>query len=382
MHIIAPLKSLIRLAERCAAAADTKASFAALKTVLIEGKGTTIRLVGTDLYMSVEGQIDATAVPVPGGMCLPASGLVERLKALPAGDVEIMSKPEGSTAVVLKSVGTKRSFMLHGMPLSEYPPRPTLPEPLPPPIKISATTLASLIRMTRFAISTDETRSHVNSAFFDVCPTLVRMVSTDGHRLCKAEVERSAPGAAQTPVLIPLKAIALLARILSEAETSKEEVMLDLWFDKSSIFIGVGNLQYSAKLVDAKFPPYEQVIPARDPSLEMRVHRSLFISLLRAVAVGSDKTNQVTLTLKKGMVYATSVDFETGDAADEMPVDYLGPDIAVNLNASYIDAVLSCITSDEITIGFTQSLDPVVVRPVAPPQGSEYVGLIMPMSGK
>src|SRR5204863_6732915 len=75
--------------------------------------------------------------------------------------------------------------------------------------------LAELIAKTHFSISTDETRAHLNSALFEWEGDVVRMVTTDGHRLSKVDVTVAGRQASAT-MLIPLKAIQELRRLCDE----------------------------------------------------------------------------------------------------------------------------------------------------------------------
>src|SRR6185503_5587361 len=131
---------------------------------------------------------------------------------------------------------------------------------------------AELIAKTHFSISTDETRAHLNSALFEWDGDLVRMVTTDGHRLSKVDVKVTGRQASAT-MLIPLKAIHELRRLCDEmmAEGSdatargadgerKKPELLITQSGSSAFFQGAG-MTFSVKLVDAQFPPYSQVIP-------------------------------------------------------------------------------------------------------------------------
>src|SRR5436309_2289738 len=95
-------------------------------------------------------------------------------------------------------------------------------------LAIDVAVLQELIAKTHFSISTDETRAHLNSALFEWDGDLVRMVTTDGHRLSKMEVKVSGRQASAT-MLIPLKAIQELRRICDEAlaETPQKDAAKD-----------------------------------------------------------------------------------------------------------------------------------------------------------
>src|SRR5437870_5251648 len=105
--------------------------------------------------------------------------------------------------------------LVTGMPGDDFPPLPS-PAEGAPTLAIDVAVLQELIAKTHFSISTDETRAHLNSALFEWDGDLVRMVTTDGHRLSKMEVKVTGRQASAT-MLIPLKAIQELRRLCDEA---------------------------------------------------------------------------------------------------------------------------------------------------------------------
>ena len=136
---------------------------------------------------------------------------------------------------------------------------------------------------------------------------------------------------------------------------------------------------FSVKLVDAQFPPYQQVIPAlSDRSL--RTPRLPLADALRAVSLAaSDRTGGVKLSVAPNTLRITSESPESGNGFDEMPVDYTGPELTIGFNAKYFLDVLGALDDEEVVLGVSGELDPAVVRPGAESSDQAYVAVIMPM---
>lgn len=377
MHIIVPQKNIVPLVQRCAATTDKTSAMAILKCVVLSARADgTVRVAGTNLYTTVEASTTAT-IGKPGGFCLAASNLADRLKAMPAGDIEISMRPSG-TKVTIKSVSSKRNFTVHVTPQDEFPNLPKLPDHGRAPIQIAATTLGKLLRQTRFAISTDSSRAHVNSALLEIEPTLVRVVSTDGHRLCKAEIHE-ATGSTPQRALISLDAINLLYKIVSEAEQSKEKVLLDIWIEPTTIFVRVGTLLYTAKLTDANFPSYMAVLKEPLPPEEMAVcNRASLLAMVQGVTVAADDKRGTKLSFSKGKVTLSCKNPDCGTAEDEIPADYSGPDRWDGYNGDYIEEALTAIDTELVRLEMREQGDIFGIRPFSP-EGSDYVCVIMPM---
>ena len=376
MDLVIPKKDLLRLVARCQGVADKKSAMPALANVLLAAEGNTLRVAATDLYLSVSGQTQAE-VATAGSVAVPAKDLLERVKYMPDGPVQIIATEGAQTT--LKAVGSPRRYTLHGIPGGEFP---QLPKPAPdaPSLQLPVDLLSLLIARTHFSISSDETRPHVNSGLFEWVGDRVRLVSTDGHRLSKMEATVTGSSATAT-MLIPLKAITELRRLAEEARAERGEGTSTVTITQSgpNAFFSVAGMVFSVKLVDAQFPPYQQVIPALSDR-SVRAPRLLFGDALRAVQLAaSDRTGGVKLSVAPGTLRITSESPESGSGFDELPVDYQGPELTIGFNAKYFLDVLAAIDDEEVILGVSGELDPAVLRPGSESSEQSYVAVIMPM---
>lgn len=374
MDLVIPKKDLLRLVARCQGVADKKSAMPALANVLLAAEGNTLRVAATDLYLSVSGQTHAE-IATSGSVAVPAKDLLERVKAMPDGPVQIIATEGAQTT--LKAVGSPRRYTLHGIPGGEFP---QLPKPAPdaPSLSLPAELLSLLIARTHFSISTDETRPHVNSGLFEWVGDRVRLVSTDGHRLSKMEATVAGSSATAT-MLIPLKAIVELRRLADEAKGEKDGPLVTITQSGPNAFFTIAGMSFSVKLVDAQFPPYQQVIPQLSDR-SVRAPRTPFSEALRAVSLAaSDRTGGVKLSVAPGTLRITSESPESGNGFDELSVDYNGPEVTIGFNAKYFLDVLAAIDEEEIVLGISGELDPAVLRPATEASDQSYVAVIMPM---
>lgn len=374
MDLVIPKKDLLRLVARCQGVADKKSAMPALANVLLAAEGNTLRVAATDLYLSVSGQTHAE-IATAGSVAVPAKDLLERVKAMPDGPVQVIATEGAQTT--LKAVGSPRRYTLHGIPGGEFP---QLPKPTPdaPSLSLPVELLSLLIARTHFSISSDETRPHVNSGLFEWVGDRVRLVSTDGHRLSKMEATVAGSSATAT-MLIPLKAIAELRRLADEAKAEKDATTVTITQSGPNAFFTVAGMQFSVKLVDAQFPPYQQVIP-QISDRSVRAPRLPFADALRAVSLAaSDRTGGVKLSVGPGTLRITSESPESGNGFDELSVDYAGPEVTIGFNAKYFLDVLAAIDDEEVVLGISGELDPAVLRPGTEASDQSYVAVIMPM---
>jgi DNA polymerase-3 subunit beta len=373
MDVVIPKKDLNKLLERCHGVADKKSAVPALANVLLTAEGRALRVAATDLYLAMSGQAESE-VTVSGSIAVPAKDLFERVKAMPEGPVQITTTDGAQTTI--KAVGQARRYTLHGLPGNDFP---LLPKPAPdaPALELPVDLLSLLMARTHFSISADETRAHVNSALFEWSGDRVRMVTTDGHRLSKMEATVAGTSATAT-MLIPLKAIGELRRLTDQAKGEKVAV-LTIQQSGPNAFFHVAGMMFSVKLVDAQFPPYQQVIPSA-PARTVRAPRAKLMDALKAIQLAaSDRTGGVKLALVPGAIRITSESPESGNAFDQVDVDYSGPEMTIGFNAKYFLDVLAAIDEEEVSLGLSGELDPAVIMPASESTSSSYIAVVMPM---
>ncbi len=374
MDLIVPKKDLLRLVSRCQGVADKKSAMPALSNVLLAAEGNVLHVSATDMYLSITGSTSAE-VATAGSVAVPARELHDRIKAMPEGPLHLSSTAGGQTTI--KASGSPRRFTIHGIPGNDFPP---LPRPdagaatLPMPIEL----VARLIARTHFSISTDETRPHVNSALFEWAGDRVRMVTTDGHRLSMMEATVEGSSATAT-MLIPLKAIVELRRLADDAKAEGKEATLTITQSGPNAYFDVAGMRFGVKLVDAQFPPYQQVIP-KATERSVRAPRKAFAEALDAVRIAaSDRTGGVKLTTLTGLLRITSESPESGNGFDEIPVDFTGNELTIGFNAKYFLDILGAMDDEEVVLGVSGELDPAVVRPSSESDKERFVAVVMPM---
>jgi DNA polymerase-3 subunit beta len=300
---------------------------------------------------------------------------------MPDGPIRI--SVSNGTATTMQAVGSARRYTVHGLPGSDFP---HLPEPGSdaPTIELSVATLHTLIRRTIFSISTDETRPHLNSALFECRgsksgkPAVVRMVTTDGHRLSKMELAIEGLRA-ETTMLVPHKAMQELRKLLDDVVDNRDATMVSIAQAGPNAFFTLAGVQFAVKLIDAQFPPYDQVIPAASERT-VRAPRSALVDALKAVSLAaSDRTGGVKLTVAPNALRISSESPESGNGFDEIPVEYEGPELSVGFNAHYLLNVLGAIENDEeVSLGLSGDLDPAVLRPAGDSK-EDFIAVVMPM---
>jgi DNA polymerase-3 subunit beta len=343
--------------------ADRKSTMPMLANVLLRTQGKNqILVAATDLNVSLTAELKSTNTG-EGGLTLGAKNLYELVANAP-GDEITLKKTDNHWAEIKSG---KVTYKIVGMPDRDFPKVPDHREASYS--QIESTLLREMIERTLFSVCNDETRFHLNGVFFESDGTKCKMVSTDGHRLSK--VERDIPGGPKLTagIIIPKKGLLEIRRVLDAGPQVK------LAIKTPHLFLVQEDIAIAVKLIDAQFPPYEQVIP-KDHKRVITVDRSRFIDALRRAQLMSSETRGVKVSATKEGVTITSDNPDLGEVREELEAEYNGETIAIGFNPKYVVELLSQMSCDQITISLGGELDPGLIRPLT---GDEYLGVVMPM---
>jgi DNA polymerase-3 subunit beta len=356
------------------AVADRKSSMPILSNILISTDGPgLIRFAATDLYLAISASAEAK-VSKGGTVAVSARTLFDIAKSLPEGELTFTVGPNHAAEIRCGKV----RFKVPGMPGEDFP---ALPSPGETKfVDVEADTLTELITRTRYSMSSDDTRPHLAGTLFEGDGKMLRMVTTDGHRLSKAE-RKVEGGLYNFTMLVPQKGVNELLRLAEDARSARPKG------DETPSVLGVGQaggnaffrregMQLSVKLADEQFPPYARVIPQKQDKRVVIARVQFHEALKRINIVASEKSGGVRLTLDPGKLKITSENPDVGEGSEELDVDYAGAPLVVGFNAKYLLDVLGALPDDEVALELSGELDPGVVKGA---QHENFVGVIMPM---
>jgi DNA polymerase III subunit beta len=350
----------LRLAQSIA---DRKSTMPMLANVLLRTSGKSKLLVAaTDLNVSLSAELKSTNA-AEGGITVNAKSLHDIVVALP-GDELTLKRADNAWAEIKAG---KVTYRVVGMPDRDFPKVPDHREA--PFCDVEAVVLREMIDRTLFSVCNDETRFHLNGVLFESNGSKARMVSTDGHRLSK--VERALPGGPQLSagVIIPKKGLLEIKRVLDNASTCK------LAIKTPYVFLQADDLVLAVKLIDAQFPPYEQVVP-KEHKRSLVIDRHLLIDALKRAQLMSSETRGVKLAMEAGRLTVASDNPDVGEVREELEADFSGDAVAIGFNPKYVIELLGQMQSDQVGLELGGELDPGLFKPLG---ADEYLGVVMPM---
>lgn len=369
MELTISKKSFLKGLARAHGVADRKSSMPMLSNILLSAENSdSLLIAATDLYLGLSATVEAS-VKKTGSIAVSARTLFDIVRALPDGDI---SFHVGQNRAAEIRCGKVR-YKLPGMPGDDFPP---LPSPEKAEFaKLDSHLVGELVALTQYGMSSDDTRPHLAGALFEGDGKLARMVTTDGHRLCKAEAKLPDGSAMLNfSMLVPNKGIGELKKLLEDA---KQGDHVEIAHAGGNAFFRREGMLLSVKLADEQFPPYAKVIP-QSAERTILVPRTAFTEALKRISlVANDKSGGVRLDVQEGMLCIASENPDVGEGVEEVEIDFAGTPVVIGFNAKYVLDVLNALPSDVVALELSGELDPGVIKPTG--EGIDFVGVIMPM---
>lgn len=352
---------------RIAGVVPSKSTLPILENFLFDLKKNSLRLVATDLEVSMSAQVDVKGSE-DGTITVPAKRLMETIRALP--DVDIIFNADLSSNKI-KMLTDTGEYTLMGESSDEFP---TIPQfKGDNQITFDGAVLRRMITRTIFAVSTDELRPAMTGVLLQVKKGEMRAVATDGHRLVRINYTNMDQTSVIKDVIIPAKALNLVAR-------SSEEGPHIMTLNSSHVQFSFGSTTLTSRLIEETYPNYESVIPL-DNDKKLVVDRNLLLGSVRRVSLySSATTHQVRFSLKKNELRVTAEDIDFGgEAKEKVKCEYTGDEMEIGFNSLYIIDILSHIDSDEVVFQLSSPVRAAIVAPAVQREGEDLLMLVMPV---
>jgi DNA polymerase-3 subunit beta len=326
-----------------------------------------LQIAATDLETSITTEIEVMA-DADGKVAVPAKILLETLKALPQQPITFTVNDENFGIEITSAYG---KYKLAGEDGQDFP---SIPQPdSVDKIAMPGGSLTHGITKTIFAASNDELRPAMTGVYFQVDFNKLILVATDAHKLVKYTFSEIG-GEVSTSFIVPKKALNLLKGGLPENED------VNIAFNNANAFFSFGNTELVCRLIDARYPDYNAVIPVDNPNM-LTLSRTDFQNSLKRIAIYANKTtNQVILNINDGSLTISAQDLDfSNEATEQLACTYEGEPLTIGFNAKFLVEMLGVLESDEVKIELSTSTRAGIMVPSEETEGEEILMLVMPV---
>ncbi|MBZ0246584.1 MAG: DNA polymerase III subunit beta [Cyclobacteriaceae bacterium] len=339
-----------------------------LENFLFEIEKSILTVTASDLQTSMITEITVESKE-KGSIAVPARILLDTLKNLPDQPVTF-SIDESTYSIEISSDNGR--YKLSGENATDFPKVPAVSNDFS--AVLSSDVLAKAVNNTIFATSSDELRPAMTGVYVNLGEKNTTFVATDGHRLVRyrrTDIKSDSGNA----IIIPRKALNLLKATLP---TENTEVSID--FNMSNAFFKFGSIRMICRLIDERFPDYENVIPSQNP-IKMTISRTELLSSLKRIAIYANKTtHQVRLKITGSELQVSAEDLDFSNEANErLSCEHEGEDIEIGFNAKFIIEMLSNLDTDQIKLNMSASNKAGVILPIDKDKDEDILMLVMPV---
>lgn len=337
---------------------------AALAGIRLLAESDGLELQATDESLGLRIRVDAKVER--GGEALVPGRLLADLSRTAARD-EITLEHDATRHTLTFSSGSSH-FELRTLPAEDFP---TLPErdagtEIELPAALFAATLARVAR----AASRDETRPQLGGVLVKAEGDVLRMVATDSYRLSLKTTKLEKPAGASLELNVPARTLQELTRVAAAAEEDAPIVIAS--HDDKQVVFRVGDVQLSSRLLQGRYPNYEQVFPEAFEH-ELRLPVEELLEVVRRVSLLAQKNQPLQLAFKEGELEISARTADVGEARDALPAPYKGEPLTIGFNAEFFRDGLESAGGEEILLRVTNALRPGLI------EADDFRYLIMPI---
>ncbi len=291
-----------------------------------------LRVIATDLELSMVATTPLVTVHTPGQAVLPAKKILTIVREAEDGDVSI--RVTGMTAQII--IG-RASWTLKLAGGDDYPPMPAVTDTHF--TGVQRTALLSALTAVRYAASRDPNRASLNMV--DIQGG--RLIATDGSRFQQAQVAHF-----DVDLRIPIAAVDDLLRLLKTSDLDEVHVGQS---DNHLIFRFASDVFIVNKLV-AQFPDMEQVLlrPALNNKHHLAVDRTELLQTIKRIRINADtESSAVALLLTRDSVTVQAKDKYGNRATETIDATFDGPERTIVINHGFLTDMLKGYTGETCT---------------------------------
>ncbi len=369
MNFIVSSSALLKQLSKISGVIPSRSVLPIIENFLFEIEESKLTISTTNLEISMQTSLQIEARGGAMKIAVPAKILLDILKALPDQPITF-SIEEDTFAIEISSENGK--YKLSGENGLDFP-------KIPVPENTQAATMPSrvlwtAINKTLFAASTDEDKAALNGIFFNLGTNGLTFVATDAHRLVRYRRLDVTVNEA-TSFIVPHKALNLVKGAFSASE---EPVKIE--YNDNNAFFRALDILLVCRLIDQKYPDYENVIPTDNPN-KLIIRRADLLGTLKRVNIFANKTShQVRFKISGSELTISAEDLDfANEARETLACTYEGADLEIGFNASLLIDIISNSTTSEIVMELSTPNRAGNVLPDVQEEGEHLLMLIMPV---
>ncbi len=338
-----------------------------LKNVKLTVRDGQATLMGTDQEVGIRYILPEMQSNSPGECLLPTQRVAQILRELPEAEVSIEVEEQQ-----LRIRCGQSDFRLSVEDPALFPDVAEFGDK-----DYHIATGASLkqgIQRTIFSTDSESTRYALGGVLMELRKDGMTLAATDGRRLAVHRGPATAHGRVAEEVLapvIPAKAMTLIERSIQSGD---QEIHIAV--HTNDVLVRSGNCTIYARLVEGRFPRYQDVIP-NDFSRSVSLVTGPFLSAVKqAMIVTNDESKGVDFTFESGVLTLKSSASDVGTSSVQLPIAYDGEPLSVTFDPKFVADFLRVLdNSSQVTLEMVDENSAAVYK-----ADENYTYVVMPLA--
>jgi DNA polymerase-3 subunit beta len=341
----------------------TKQNYPTLTNVLLKSTEDRIKLVTTDLDMTIIA-FQKADVSERGEIVVPMKRFLSIIRELPPENIAI-EKTKNNLSIRCEQV----EFKINTLPVEEFP--KIQEERGASLIKIDPQVLEQMIRLTSFCVGYEDSNYVLSGILFEIDENKINLVSTDGKRLAviqKLLLPNQPEIKTKITFILPIKAITELSKLLKEREGE-----IYLYVEENKVGFDFKDMQFVARPIEGEFPAYAQYIPSEGKDKLVADRKKLLFAIKRAGLLATSDSQGVKFELKKDSLTVYKNTPQLGEVKEAISVQYGGVHLELGFNPNYLIDALKNLEDEQVSIWLYGADKPAVLK------REDYIYLLLPM---
>jgi DNA polymerase III subunit beta len=315
-------------------------------------------LTATDLEVALTAKVLGVQAEAPFSVMLPHAKILQIVGAMP--DEEIVLAIEDET---LKITGLRAKFSIPTEDPDLFPEPPTQAENAP--LTLTQEACAKIIKRCLPFCDLESTRYALGGVSFQFDGANLEAVATDGRRLSQLSipVEVAAP---LKPAVISAKTFKCLEKLVAKSDP---QTPISICYPQEGWvqFAEQGSFTLNARLVEGRFPRWQDVFPPEAPTLRFPVGPDFLQSVLAAQTTTSDESRGIDVTIGRDEIELSAKAADVGSGYVRHPIQEITDlpdegDFSFTADGRYLADMLRAAQTTPLTWEFRSHKHPVVCR--------------------
>ncbi len=366
-------KTLKSVLSDVAKISPSKPTLPILGNVLIAAEDGRVKLVVTDLTITVTRWVDAE-IKTEGSVTVSASTFNDLIQAFPDQMVSLKYMVKGKT-LKISCAGTQTKIKC--LPVEEFPPSDS-PGEVEHNFTFESQELQAIIKRSAFATTDEDSRPALTGINISMNGSGAQFAGADGFRLSLIQHDMETPDEPLS-ITIPAKAMMYIKSTIEGHET------VEVTMGDNNVTFAVEDARVTAQILNMDYPDFSGILEiAKPPETRAVMSVNAFRNACRAVnVIARDDNYQGKVEIKPGLgddigsVIVSAQSQETGESQSIVDATVEGSETAIAFNLVMIQEFLRSVGDGQFSIESNGAGKPAVFQLIG---DDSYTHIIMPMT--